>query len=87
MNTPSNALLDIASLARQAGATNEAGGRAEGVYCFTEQELVGFSQQLARECLRILKEEEHRRRNDFMGDDPPLLSLTSVVYKSLGIDR
>ena len=79
--------LDVLALARQAGATNETGGKAEGIFCFTEQELIGYSQKLAQECLRLLKEEAHRRRNDFMGDDPPLSTLTSVVYSAFDLHK
>ena len=40
----------IFDMARQSGATDENGGRAEHVFCFTKDELKGFAQLIAKEC-------------------------------------
>jgi hypothetical protein len=39
----------IQELARRAGATDEQGGRAESVFCFTKQELDEFARTLILE--------------------------------------
>lgn len=40
----------IFDMARQSGATDENGGRAEHVFCFTKTELKGFAELIVREC-------------------------------------
>lgn len=41
----------IFDMARQAGATAPRGGPAEGVFCFTKDELVEFTQAIVLECV------------------------------------
>jgi len=41
----------IRELARRAGATDEQGGRAEDVFCFTKQELDNFVEQIVKGCI------------------------------------
>ena len=45
----------IKQLARQSGATDENGSRATGVFCFTEQELNGFTELIVRECIGVAR--------------------------------
>ena len=44
----------IKNIARESGATNEAGGRACNVFCFTESELLGFAVKIAELCERTV---------------------------------
>ena len=44
----------IFDMARQSGATDEKGSRAEHVFCFTKDELKGFTELIVRECIGIL---------------------------------
>lgn len=39
-------------LARKVGATDESGGRAEGVVCFTKDEIERFVNELRKECIQ-----------------------------------
>ena len=41
----------IIDLARRAGATDEHGGPAKTVFCFTAGELQGFAELLVQECV------------------------------------
>lgn len=43
----------IFDMARQSGATDENGGRAEHVFCFTKDELKGFAQLIVKECANV----------------------------------
>jgi hypothetical protein len=43
----------IFDMARQSGATDENGGRAEHVFCFTKTELKGFAELIVKECMDI----------------------------------
>lgn len=49
----------IEQIARQSGSTNEHGGRATSVFCFTAQELNTFAEKIIRECARIDSEENN----------------------------
>ena len=45
----------IKEFAQYAGATNECGGRAESVFCFTSTELNNFAELIVKECLNQIK--------------------------------
>ena len=45
----------IFDLARRSGATGVRGGRAEGVFCFTKQELNDFAERLVKECIATVE--------------------------------
>ena len=45
----------IKDMARQAGATDENGNRAEHIFCFTESELDAFVQKLAADFIGSVK--------------------------------
>jgi hypothetical protein len=44
----------IKQTARQSGATNENGGKATTVFCFTETELEGFAELIVSECANLV---------------------------------
>ena len=48
----------IRELARQSGATDEQGSRAESVFCFTKQELDSFAELIIKECCQKLYVED-----------------------------
>ncbi len=43
----------IKLMARQSGATDQNGGMATTVFCFTEMELDNFAELIVRECMNI----------------------------------
>ena len=45
----------IFDMARQKGATDEQGNRAENVFCFTKDELKSFAELIVRECIEHLE--------------------------------
>ena len=47
----------IEDLARSAGATDEQGGRASGVFCFARHELKGFADSLIKATYKHMREE------------------------------
>jgi hypothetical protein len=47
----------IEDLARSAGATNEQGGRASGIFCFTKRELNKFADSLIKATYKRVKKE------------------------------
>jgi len=47
----------IEDLARSAGATDEQGGRASGVFCFARHELKGFADSLIKETYKHVRKE------------------------------
>jgi hypothetical protein len=47
----------IEDLARSAGATDEQGGRASGVFCFVRHELKGFADSLIKETYKHVRKE------------------------------
>ena len=46
----------IFDMARQSGATDENGGRAEHVFCFTKDELKGVAELIVRQCMDLVKD-------------------------------
>lgn len=54
----------IFDMAREKGATAPRGGRAEGVFCFTKDELKEFAELLVRECSQFVED-----KFDFCGDE------------------
>ena len=44
----------IFDMARQSGATDENGGRAEHVFCFTKTELKVFAELIVRQCMDLV---------------------------------
>lgn len=55
---------DIQDMARLSGATDERGGKAETVFCFTEQELNNFSTLIVQDCINILRESGNEKSVD-----------------------
>ena len=47
----------IEDLARSAGATDEQGGRASGVFCFARHELKGFADSLIKATYKHVRKE------------------------------
>jgi hypothetical protein len=47
----------IEDLARSAGATDEQGGRASGVFCFARHELKGFADSLIKATFKYVEKE------------------------------
>lgn len=43
----------VFDMARQKGATDEQGNRAENVFCFTKDELKSFAELIVRECAEL----------------------------------
>lgn len=43
----------IEDFARMSGATDVDGGRAETVFCFTDQELHNFAEYMVKECIKV----------------------------------
>lgn len=48
-------MINIFDVARQSGATDESGSRAEGVFCFTKEELKTFVGKLVSESVNAQK--------------------------------
>lgn len=46
----------IFDMARQIGATDEQGNRAENVFCFTKYELKNFAELIVKECVSTLND-------------------------------
>jgi hypothetical protein len=68
----------IKELARQSGATDENGSRATTVFCFTEQELKGFSELIIDEVYSFLL-------NPSSDDEP--WSSRAEVKKHFGVEE
>ncbi len=51
----------IEKMARECGATDTDGSRAERVFCFTKNELAEFSQQLVESCAQVQAESSTAR--------------------------
>lgn len=49
----------IQLLARTAGATDQKGGRAENIFCFTTNELDGFAQLIVKECISYIDSRDY----------------------------
>lgn len=50
----------IYDLARRAGATDAKGGRADGVFCLTRDELKTFAESIVRECSEVITDLPNR---------------------------
>ena len=53
----------IKQMARQSGATDENGGTATTVFCFTETELKSFAELIVKECVDILMKPEYAMKH------------------------
>lgn len=54
-------VASIENMARQCGATDTDGSRAQRVFCFTQSELMEFSQQLVDSCAQVQADQASAR--------------------------
>ena len=75
----------IKELARQAGATDEQGNRAENVFCFTATELSGFTDLIVWECIDAIDAKEY-----VMGGDAEAKGMRfsiNIIKKHFGVEE
>ena len=71
---------DIQDMARLSGATDERGGKAETVFCFTEQELNNFSTLIAHACIDAVRENYVGR-----GSLPGIVAAVESIENLFGV--
>lgn len=84
----------IFDLARQKGATNCVGNKAETVFCFTRDELKGFALSMVEECFRIVDDyavERAAAPETYLGESLKVsCSITDAAWKikeHFGVDK
>jgi hypothetical protein len=75
----------VFDMARQSGATDEKGSRAEHVFCFTKDELKGFTQTIIQDILTVVKS-EHKLALEFQWDaDDTAIAIRDAIKKRFGV--
>ena len=77
----------IFDMARQSGATDEQGSRAEHVFCFTKDELKEFTQTIIQDILTVVKS-EHKLALEFQWDtDDTAIAIRDAIKKRFGVEE
>ena len=71
----------IRQLARVAGATDEQGGKATDVFCFTAPELERFAELIVRECAELTL--DHKNDDYYAG----WLDYRDEIKRHFGVDE
>lgn len=85
----------IFDMARQSGATDEKGSRAEHVFCFTKDELKGFAQLIAEECARLAMTQHCSTSPDELldmepyeqGRDDTASTISGLIRRTFGVEE